>query len=603
MLGYLIPYWPTILLSVVLSTLVVSFEGLSLWFSASLIQTLFDPVKEAMQRPEFSLSNLNAYLKYWTWQAIRRESVMDSLRLVCGLMAVTFIVKNILIYCKSLVMTLLNLNVVKDLRNELYRHSIRLPVSYFDRTKSGNIMSLIMNDAASINASMTSTFDKLFIEPFRVIAFFFMLFVINVKLTLAVFIVFPVLGTVISVIGKAVRRRSKRMLEYMSGILSILQETITGVRAVKMFNMHRAETEKFRSENKNFIHHAFRSSSIGAISSPFTEVCGVVVVIVLLWYGGQQVLNNAGFKAEDFVRFLIFLFSVFTPLKALSTINNTLQNGFAAAERVFTLLDAPEEPLGEVSADAVPSFEQSIEFRNVTFSYPGTGTVVLNDLSFTVKKGAIVALVGSSGAGKSTILDLLPRFYDVSAGGVFIDGKDTATIDLAGLRHLFGIVAQETVLFNTSVYDNIVYGRPDASRDQVLEAARAANALEFIGKMPKGFDTIIGERGVALSGGQKQRLSIARALLRNPPVLILDEATSALDTESELLVQSAINNLIRNRTAIVVAHRLSTIRHADVIFVLEEGRIVEQGTHDELLTLGKKYKYFHDIQFARSSAG
>lgn len=601
MIRYLAPYWATILLSVVLSTLVVTFEGLSLWFSASLIQTLFDPVKNVLQPPEFSLAHINAFLKYWTWKAIQREDVLESLKLVCGLMAVTFLFKNVLIYSKSLVMTSLNLNVVKDLRDQLYYHTIKLPVSHFDRSKSGDLMSLIMNDAASINSSMTSTFDKLFIEPLRVILFFFMLFVINVKLTLAIFIIFPVLGTVITVIGKSVRRRSKRTLEYMSGLVSILHETITGVRAVKMFNMHHTESVKFRHENRNFIHHAFRSASIGAISSPFTEVCGVVVVIILLWYGGQMVLSNSGFRAEDFVRFLIFLFSVFTPLKALSSINNTLQSGFAAAERVFTLLDTPEEPLGDVAV-AVPPFEKTIEFRNVEFSYPGTEAVVLKDLSFTVKKGSIVALVGSSGAGKSTILDLLPRFYDVTRGSVLIDGKESPSYDLAGLRHLFGIVAQETVLFNATVFNNIAYSRPDASRELVIDAARAANALEFIEKLPKGFDTIIGERGIMLSGGQKQRLSIARALLRNPPVLILDEATSALDTESEMLVQSAINNLIKDRTAIVVAHRLSTIRHADMILVLEEGRVVEQGTHDELLAMGKKYKYFHDIQFARTTA-
>jgi len=602
MVRYLAPYWTTILLSVLLSILVVTFEGLSLWFSASLIQTLFDPVKAAMTPPEFSLSHINAFLKYWTWKVIQRQEVLESLKLVCGMMAVTFLFKNVLIYCKSLVMTSLNLNVVKDLRDELYYHTIKLPVSHFDRSKSGDLMSLVMNDAASINSSMTSTFDKLFIEPMRVILFFFMLFVINVKLTLAIFIIFPVLGVVISVIGKSVRRRSKRTLEYMSGLVSILHETITGVRAVKMFNMHHAESVKFHNENKNFIHHAFRSASVGAISSPFTEVCGVVVVIILLWYGGQMVLSNSGFRAEDFVRFLIFLFSVFTPLKALSTINNTLQNGFAAAERVFTLLDTPEEPLGDADG-AAPPFEETIEFRNLTFSYPGTEAKVLKNLSFTVKKGSIVALVGSSGAGKSTILDLLPRFYDATEGAVFIDGKPADSFDLSGLRHLFGIVAQETVLFNASVFNNIAYSRPDASQEMVMDAAKAANALEFIEKLPKGFDTIIGERGVMLSGGQKQRLSIARALLRNPPVLILDEATSALDTESEMLVQSAINNLIKDRTAIVVAHRLSTIRHADMILVLEEGTIVEQGTHSELLALGKKYKYFHDIQFSRNMAG
>jgi ATP-binding cassette, subfamily B, bacterial MsbA len=601
MITYLSSYWPMIVLSVVLSILVVNFEMLSYWFSATLVQTLFDPAKSEMARPEFSLNNINSLLKYWTWHIIKRSNPLDSLKLVCGMMAFTFLFKNILIYCKSLVMSALNLNVVKDLRNQLYHHAIRLPVTYYDRNKSGNIISLVMNDTASINASMSSTFDKLFIEPMRLFAGIGMLLVINVKLTLAIFFIFPVLGVGIYYIGKAVRRRSKRVLEYMSGIVSILHETISGVRAVKMFNMHAVESTKFEKENSDYIHYSFRSAKLSAISSPLTEVLGVVVVIVLLWYGGQQVLNSNTFKAEDFVRFLIFLFTIFTPLKALSNINNQLQSGFAAAERVFTILDAPIEPLTDVVSLKIPRFEKSIEFSNVNFTYPGTEAIVLNDLSFSVKKGSIIALVGSSGAGKSTILDLLPRFYDVTGGSILIDGKNINEIDLAGLRQLFGIVAQETVLFNETVFNNIAYSRPDATQDLVIEAARAANSLEFIEKLPKEFDTIIGERGVMLSGGQKQRLSIARALLRNPPVLILDEATSALDTESEMLVQSAINNLIVKRTAIVVAHRLSTIRQADQILVLEAGHIVEQGTHEELLALGKKYKYFYDIQFSHAA--
>lgn len=601
MLVYLSAYWPWIAVSVILSFLVVNFELLSLWFGGTLVQTLFDPSKMHLVKPAFSLGNINNFLKYWTAQAIQRDNPLDSLKLVCLLMAITFFLKNALIYLKSLVMTMLNLGVIKDLRNQLFNHTMRLPVSYYDRNQSGNIMSLIMNDTASINSSMTTTFDKLFIEPLRVLFFIALLFVINAKLTLVVFLIFPVLGFMIATIGKSVRRRSKRVLEFMAGLVTILHESIGGIRAVKMFNMNECESEKFEKENKKFVHHAYRAAAVGALSSPITESLGVVVVIILLWYGGRQVLGAGTFKADDFVRFLLFLFSSFTPLKALTTLSNTLQAGFAAAERVFTILDAPIEPLVSLQPENVPSFMSDITFSNVSFTYAGTEKPVLQDLTFSVKKGSIVALVGSSGAGKSTILDLLPRFYDVTAGSIAIDKKNIAAIDLVGLRHLFGIVSQETILFNDTVYNNIAYGQRSTSREAVLEAATAANALEFIEKMDHGFDTIVGERGVMLSGGQRQRLSIARALLRNPPILILDEATSALDTESERLVQSAINNLITNRTAIVVAHRLSTIRHADQILVLEAGRIVEQGTHEELLTLGKRYKYFFDIQFSAAA--
>lgn len=599
MISYLMVYWQWIVISITLSCLVVVFEGLSLWFGASLIKTLFTPENQvAAVLPQLTFSSLNEYLKHWTYLFVKQESPLKSLQIVCGIMAITFFLKNILIYLKALVTTRLNLNVVRDMRNQLYDHSLRLPVTYFDRNKSGNTISLIVNDVESINSSMTSTFDKLFVEPLRVIFFIGLLFIINVRLTLAVFIVFPVMGILISQISRAVRRRSKRVLEYIAGLLSILHETISGIRAVKMFNMNQYEIDRFKEENRKYIHYSFRATSVGAISSPLTEVLGVVVVIILLWYGGQQVLLKGTFGAEDFVRFLIFLFSTFTPLKAITAIANTLQRGFAAAERVFTVLDTQKEDLKLLKSENIPTFKDAITFSNVNFTYPGTSEQVLKNINFSIPKGSIVALVGSSGAGKSTILDLVPRFYDISSGQICIDGKNINDMDLCGLRQLFGIVSQDTVLFNDTVSNNIRYSLPDAPLEQVITAAKAANALEFIEKLPSGFDTVIGERGVTLSGGQRQRLSIARALLRNPPVLILDEATSALDTESERLVQAAINNLIENRTSLVVAHRLSTISHADMIIVLENGEIVEMGSHEDLLTLNRRYKYFHDIQFA-----
>ncbi|MFP4681111.1 MAG: ABC transporter ATP-binding protein [Chitinispirillaceae bacterium] len=597
MLKYLWVYRSLIAVSLLLSLLVVSFEGLSLWFSASLVQTLFSPEAVEMARPEFSLGNINQYLKYWTYQLISKGSALDSLKLVCAMMAATFFLKNLFIYLKKLVMTRINLLVIRDMRDQLYSHVLKLPVSYYDKTKSGDVISLIQNDVQNINASMTGTFDKVFIEPMRVIFFISMLFIINYKLTLAVFLVFPVLGLMITFIGKAVRRRSRRVLEHMAGLLSILHETIGGIRIVKMFGMHDSEAQKFGKENKKFILHSYRSTAIGAVSSPLTELMGVVVVIILLWYGGRQVLTNGGFGAEDFVRFLIFLFSTFTPLKAISNLNSTLQRGFAAADRVFSVLDAPTEPTG-ISGAVKPEFKKQISFSHVHFTYPECGEKVLDDISFTIKKGSIAALVGSSGSGKSTILDLLPRFYDVTEGSVSIDNTDIREIQLDDLRKLFGIVSQETFLFNETIFRNICYGVQDISENRVIEAAKAANAWEFIEKLPRGMRTVIGERGVMLSGGQRQRISIARALLRNPPILILDEATSSLDTESERLVQSAINNVIESRTALVVAHRLSTIQHADLILVLEKGRIVEKGSHEELLANNHRYKYFHDIQFA-----
>ncbi|MBN1601420.1 MAG: ABC transporter ATP-binding protein [Chitinispirillaceae bacterium] len=598
MIAYLLVYWPLLLLSILISFLVVNFEALSVWFGASLIQTLFNPDQAHMTRPEMSVSNLNEILKYYTYRFVQRSDPFDSLKFVCLLMASTFLLKNLFIYLKALVVARLKLNIVRDMRNQLYNHALKLPVSHYDRTRSGDIISLIVNDIATVNEAMTGTFDKLFVEPLRVIVFTATLFMINVKLTLAVLIIFPTIGFLTTMIGKSVRRRSRRVLEHQAGLQSILHETVSGIRAVKMFNMHEHEYGKFRKENQNFVHHSFHSISLGSISSPLTEVLGVVVVIILLWYGGQQVLSSGGFSSEDFVRFLLFLFVTFTPLKALSNIHNTLQRGFAAAERVFSVLDTAVENLARKKSFIVPEFKSEISFNNIDFTYPGTAEQVLRNVNFTIKKGSIVALVGSSGAGKSTILDLVPRFYDVNSGTITIDGEDIRSMDLLQLRQLFGIVSQETFLFNETIFNNIAYGTDGATREMVIHAANVANAWEFIEKLPDELNTVIGERGVMLSGGQRQRLSIARAILRNPPVLILDEATSALDTESELLVQRAINNLMENRTVLVVAHRLSTIRHADTIIVLEKGLIVEQGSHDELLTLNNRYKYFFDIQFA-----
>ncbi|MBN2188075.1 MAG: ATP-binding cassette domain-containing protein, partial [Chitinispirillaceae bacterium] len=552
-------------------------------------------------RPEFTIGNANEILKYYTYRLIAGRTPLDSLKIVCLLMAIAFFSKNILIYIKALIMARVNLNIVRDMRDQLFGHALKLPVTYYDRARSGNIISLVVNDVATINESMTSTFDKIFTEPMRVLFFITILFLINVKLTLAVFIVFPILGFLIARISQSVRRRSRRVLESLAGLLSILHETIGGIRAVKMFTMHLFEEERFRNENRLFIHRSFRAVTISSLSSPLTEVLGVVVVIVLLWYGGQEVLKSCQqsmFSAEDFVRFLIFLFSTFTPLKALTQVANTLQRGFAAAERVFSILDSPPEPLTGIRPEAVPAFTDAITVEHVNFTYPGCAEEVLHDISFTLKKGSVIALVGSSGSGKSTLLDLLPRFYPVADGAVSIDGRDIRSMDLAGLRSLFGIVAQETVLFNDTVRNNIAYGLTGTPADMIAGAAKAAQAWEFIEKMPSGLDTVIGERGVLLSGGQRQRLAIARALLRNPPVLILDEATSSLDTESERLVQEAINRLMENRTVLVVAHRLSTIRHADIILVLENGSIVERGSHEELMRLNNRYKYFYDIQFA-----
>ena len=338
---------------------------------------------------------------------------------------------------------------------------------------------------------------------------------------------------------------------------------------------------------------------MNALSAPLTETLGALVTGMLLWYGGRQVLSlDNAFTGEDFLRFVLLLIASYRPLKVLSGVNNSLQKGFAAADRVFETMDEKEEPLAPFDVSRVPAFERELEFRHVDFSYPGCKEQVLHDLSFTIGKGMIVALVGSSGGGKSTVLDCIPRFYEVSSGQILLDGRAVGDFDMVGYRHLFGIVSQDTILFNDTVAGNIGYGVETCTREDVIRVAQAANAWSFIEELSDGLDTVVGERGVMLSGGQRQRIAIARALLRNPPILILDEATSSLDTEAERAVQRAVNMLMKNRTAVVVAHRLSTIHHADLILVIEKGRIVERGGHEELLNAGGRYKHLHDLQFS-----
>lgn len=599
MVGFIKPYLLLFIIASVLSFFVVSLEGISIWFLGTFPKILFSPETVSIAKPVFSLREINEVMKYWTYEFIKGDSSRAQLVIVCILIACTFTFKNILFYLNKVLVTIIHANVCRDLRNILYRQLILLPVWYHDKNQTGNAVSLLINDIALINNAVTGTLNSLIIDPLRLIFFVSLLLIINYKLTLLIFVLYPVLGIIITKIGKSIRRRSTRELQSFSDMISFITEKISSIRIIKMFNTHRLEYDNFTAENQRYTNRYIRSERMRILTSPITEVLAMYVTAILLFYGGSMALSGHGtFTAEDFIRFLIILVSSYQPLKSLSSINSTIQSGIAAADRVFEKLNLQPELLTHVPKPALPSFESAIDFREVTFRYPGYDQIVLDNVSFSVKKGEIIAIVGSSGAGKTTILDLLPRFYEIEKGGIFIDGIDSREFGLLQLRSLFGIVSQESILFNDTIANNIAYGTDAFSFDKVKQAAAAANASVFIENLPAGYDTVIGERGVTLSGGQRQRLAIARALYKDPKILILDEATSALDTESERLVQQAIDRLIENRTSFVVAHRLSTIRHAHKIIVLERGAVVEQGSHGELLKIGKRYKYFYDIQFA-----
>tara|TARA_B100000886_G_C20404476_1_gene484090 strand:- start:480 stop:1829 length:1350 start_codon:yes stop_codon:yes gene_type:complete len=441
-----------------------------------------------------------------------------------------------------------------------------------------------------------TSFHKLFVEPINIIVFISLLFIINLKLALLSIVIVPLTGAVVVVIGKSIRRRSKRTAEKIARIMGMMSENLNSIRIVKSFAMEAFETVRFKKEQERHYALDLRQARLRLVSSPITEMIGAFIAVILLWIGGHDVLVSGDMNSEDFIRFILILFSVLQPIRSLSNVGINLQKGFASAERVFEVLDTVPSITSKPNAITISDVKNDIVFRNVTFNYDGTESI-LKDISFMMKKGTVTALVGASGAGKSTIADLIPRFYDVASGAIEIDATDIRDLNIKSMRKMMGIVSQETILFNDSIGANIKYGLQSVTDDQLHTAAKNANAYDFIIEQPDGFDTVIGEKGVRLSGGQRQRIAIARAILKNPSILILDEATSSLDTESEFLVQKAIDNLMEDRTVLVIAHRLTTVENADTIVVMKDGKIADSGSHKDLLEKDGVYTRLYKKQF------
>ncbi|MCS5622408.1 MAG: ABC transporter ATP-binding protein/permease, partial [Candidatus Marinimicrobia bacterium] len=498
----------------------------------------------------------------------------------------------------NIALTYIQFNIITKLRVRLYAHLQAMSLSYFDKSQSGELSSIVLNDVSNMRVAFGTSFHKLFVEPINIILFIVLLLIINLKLALIAIIIVPLTGAIVIMIGKSIRRKSKRTAEKIARIMSIMTENLNSIRVVKSFSMESFETDRFTNEQDRYYQLIFRRAKLRLISSPITEMIGAFIGVCLLWIGGHDVLVTHNMNSEDFIRFILILFSVLGPIRNLSNVNIELQKGFASADRVFGVLDTPASIVSKLDAKTINELNDQISFNNVCFNYEGTERV-LKDISFNMDKGTVTALVGSSGAGKSTVADLIPRFYDVVEGSVTIDGVDIRDIELNSLRMLMGIVSQETILFNDTLGSNIKYGLQSVSNERLEEAAKNANALDFINEQPQGFETIIGEKGVRLSGGQRQRIAIARGILKNPPILILDEATSSLDTESEHLVQTAIDNLMADRTVLVIAHRLTTVENADSILVMDAGQIVAYGTHQELLSQDGIYTRLYNKQFKK----
>ena len=601
MFKLVIQHWPYLLLSTLAALVYVLLNSASIWLTASLINNILMDFQQLLtdhsQLTGKGTLTLNEKLKYWTNGLILRETPHETLKILCISIMVVFLTKNVFLYMKNFFMTLVQFHLITELRNRLYKHFNALSFSYFDQKKSGELTSIVINDVANLRRALGSSFHQLLVEPINLLAFILLLFVISWKLALLSIIILPIAGLTILSIGRSIRRKSKRTAAMIAGITNIITETLSSIRVVKAFAMEGYEVQRFFKETHHYFQLILRRAKLRLLASPITETLGVMIGVLLLWVGGIEVLSGEGLTPEDFLRFILLLFAMMDPLRKLSKVNVALQTGAASAERVFSILDTLPTIVDKADAVKIDSFKEKIRFKNVSFRYESDDKV-LKDISFKIEKGSIVALVGSSGAGKSTLADLIPRFYDVNNGGITIDGHDVRDLSLNSLRRLMGVVTQETILFNDTVRANIAYGQKNVNDEQVILAAKAANALEFINDLSEGFDTVIGEKGVKLSGGQRQRLAIARAIMKNPPILILDEATSALDTESERLVQKALETLMANRTVLVIAHRLSTVTNADKIILLDKGEIKEIGTHNELLEKEGFYSNLYKIQFS-----
>ena len=594
-------YWPLLVLSIIAAIFFVVFNSASIWITATMINNVLidfnDMIAENVRLMNLENSSANDKLKLFSNQLLLKDSAIETMSAVCIALVVVFGIKNIALYMKNITVSVVQFRLITDLRNKLYDHLHYLSLSYFNKNKSGELTAILVSDVDNMRGALSTSFQKLLVEPINIMAFLTLLFIISPKLTAIAILVVPISGAIIFGIAQSIRRRAARSQAKLAGITSIIAETLSSIRIVKAFVMKNYELRRFYAQTKKYYELMLSKDRLRLLSSPITETVGASIAALLLFIGARDVLVTQSISSEDFIRFILLLFSVLGPIKSLGNVFNELQNGLASADRVFSILDIKSDINDIENAVELNQFENHIVFKDVSFHYDQSSQEVLKNVDFSIKSGQILALVGPSGAGKSTLVDLIPRFYDVTDGAINIDGKNIKDVKLDSLRSLMGIVTQETFLFDDSVKANIAYGLDSVSDDIIKKAAIAANANEFIKELPEGYDTIIGERGVKLSGGQRQRIAIARAIVKNPPILILDEATSSLDTESEKIVQDAIEKLMHHRTVIVIAHRLSTVHNADKIIVLDKGLIIDMGTHEELINKNGIYKQLHNLQF------
>jgi subfamily B ATP-binding cassette protein MsbA len=597
-LRFAIPYQKFGFLNIFFNVLYALFSALSFAALIPMLDVLFQQTEAITEKPVYQgLGQLETFVKGWLYyqvNSVAGEDKMKALVLVIGLVLLLFLLKNVFNYLAMYFITFLRNGILKDLRNAIYDKIVTLPISFYSEKKKGDVIARITSDVLEIQHSFLSILELIVREPLTILFTIAVMFLISAKLTVFVFIFIPLAGMIISRIGKSLKRKSDRVQAEQGALLSIVEETLGGLRVIKAFNAENRFTQVFRASTERFFRFSNSLLNRQNLASPTGEFLGILVIGVLLWYGGQMVLVDGTLDASSFIAYMGLAYNILTPAKAISKASYGVRKGNAAAERVLEILET-ENPIQDPEDGRIKEgFEEAITLENVSFAYESEP--VLKGFSLKVPKGQTVALVGQSGSGKSTIANLVTRFYDVEEGRICLDGVDIRDITKASLRNLMGLVTQDSILFNDTVRNNIILGKENATQEEIEAAARVANAHDFITQLPNGYDTNIGDSGNKLSGGQKQRLSIARAVLKNPPIMILDEATSALDTESERLVQDALENMMRNRTSLVIAHRLSTIQNADKIVVLRKGQILEEGTHEALMAKKGAYQKLVEMQ-------
>jgi len=595
-LRYTLPYKGLAAFNIFFNIFSIVFSLFSIALIFPFLGLLFGKTALVTVKPNFELSaeSLSQLLNYQLSEMIRTDGPESALIFICGLLIGTIFLKNLFRYLALFFMVSLRNNVVSDLRESLYKHILVLPLSYFSEEKKGDLISRMSSDILQIEIAIMSSLEALFKEPLTIVIYLTSLIIISPQLTIIVFVTLPIMGLLIGRIGKMLKKYSQRGQSKFGDLVSLYEETLMGIRIIKAFNSQAFFMRRFTKENRAYTAINVASNRTSDASSPLSETLSVIVLAFILWFGGKLVLSGNGLNAEAFILFIGVFTQILPPAKSFSTAYSNMQKGLASLDRVNEVLKSEEIITEKSQAKAISGLNQRIEFKNVSFKY--ADEYVLKDINLVIEKGQTVALVGPSGSGKSTLTDLIPRFYDPSEGEILIDGINIKELQILPLRGTMAIVAQESILFNDTIYNNIAFGKTQLAPEQVEHAAKIANAHEFIVQTEKGYQTNIGDRGNKLSGGQRQRLSIARAINTNPDILILDEATSALDTASERLVQEALNNIMENRTTIVIAHRLSTIHKADKIVVLEKGCIVQTGTHNELILEQGLYKQLHDMQ-------